>query len=73
MNVTDDSDKTGDELLILSDVLRYNDAYRVMCGVYGDHNNKLPPNFGKLYPEIIDKYFSDIDAIPDPIRSKLGI
>ena len=71
--MTDDSDKTGSELLILSDVVRNNDAYRVMCGIYGDVNSKLPANFGQLYPEIVAKYFSNVEDIPDSIKSKLGM
>ena len=73
LNVTGESDKTGNELLILSDMIRYNDTYRVMCGIYGDTNNNLPTNFGKQYPNIVAKYFSDVSIIPDAIKLKLGL
>lgn len=73
--VTDDSNKTGDKLLVLSDVMRYSDAYRVLKHCYGDntYQHKLPANFAKDNPHIIDKYFSDINAIPDRIKEELGL
>ena len=73
VNVTRESDKTGEQLLVLSDVVRYNDTYRVMCGIYGDTENNLPQNFAKKYPDIIAKYFLNVNDIPDPIKVKLGI
>ena len=44
-----------------------------MCSVHGDHNNRLPKDFGKMHPEIVEKYFSSIDDLPDVIQSELGI
>ena len=73
MNVTHESDKTGEQLLVLSDMVHYNDTYHVMCGIYGDMENNLPPNFGKKYPYIISKYFSNVDDIPAIITAKLGL
>jgi hypothetical protein len=42
---------------------------------YGDNSlqHKLEPEFGKKYPEIVKKYFSNIDDIPDRIRQELGV
>ena len=73
--VTEDSNKTGEELIVLSDLIRYNDAYRILAVCYGDNTfeHKLEPDFGKKYPDIINKYFSNVDEIPDRIREQLGL
>ena len=60
-------------MLVLSDMIRYNDTYRVLCGIYGDDSNNLPADFGTKYPHIIAKYFSDVNAVPDVIKAKLGL
>ena len=71
----EESNKTGSELIVLSDLIRYSDAYRILKTCYGDDTleHKLEPDFGKKYPEIIKKYFSDVEQIPDRIREALGL
>ena len=73
--VTDASNKTGDELLVLSDIIRYSDAYRVLKSCYGDetYQHNLEPDFAKNNPDIINKYFSNVYALPDCIREELGL
>ena len=73
--VTELSNKTGDELMVISDLIRYSDAYRILKISYGDPSveHKLEPDFAKNNPDIIAKYFSDIDAIPDCIREELDL
>ena len=73
--VSDASNKTGKELLVLSDLIRYSDAYRILKHSYGkpDFPHDLEQDFGKKYPDIIAKYFSNVDEIPDNIREELGI
>ena len=73
--VTERSNKTGEKLLILSDLIRYSDAYRILKVCYGDdsYNHKLEADFGKKYPDIINKYFSNIEEIPDRIKQELGL
>ena len=74
-SVTPETNKTGEKLLVLSDIIRYSDAHRILKSLYGDgtYQHKLEENFGKKYPEIIRKYFSNIDEIPDRIREDLGL
>ena len=73
--VTAETNKTGKELLVLSDLIRYSDAHRILKSCYGDntYEHKLEEGFGKKYPEIIKKYFSNVDDIPDRIREDLGL
>jgi hypothetical protein len=73
--VSECSNKTGKELIVLSDLIRYSDAYRILAVCYGDGSSehKLEPDFGKKYPEIVKKYFSNIDNIPDLIHQKLRV
>jgi len=73
--VTAESNKTGNKLCVLSDVICYNDAFRILKLCYGDETlrHKLEDNFGKKYPHVVRKYFSAIDDIPDHIRKELGL
>lgn len=73
--VTDASNKTGEKLLVLSDIIRYSDAFRILKNCYGDETYKhnLDSDFAKNNPDIIKKYFSDINAIPDRIRDELHL
>lgn len=73
--VTEESNNTGSELIVLSDLIRYSDAYRILKTCYGDDTfqHNLEPDFGKKYPEIIKKYFSNIAEIPDRIKEELGL
>jgi len=73
--VTSNSNKTGDKLLVLSDVIRYSDAYRILKSCYGDdtYQHNLEPDFGKKYPDVVSKYFSDVKQLPDRIREELGL
>ena len=73
--VTEASNRTGDKLLVVSDLIRYADAYRILRACYGDeqNKNKLEEGFGKKYPGIISKYFSNVNEIPDRIKQELGL
>ena len=73
--ITDASDKTGKKLLVLSNVIRYVDAFCVLKHLYGDSSlrHKLEAHFGKKYPNVVAKYFSSVDDIPDYIKTELGI
>ena len=73
--VTKLSNKTGDNLLVLSDLVRYSDAFRILKYSYGDptYQHTLEPNFAINNPDIIDNYFSNVDEIPDHIREELGL
>ena len=68
------SDKTGSQLIVLSDVMRYSDAFRILTHCYGDatQRHRLERNFGPKYPSVIAKYFSDTDELPDYIARQLG-
>ena len=72
--INDESDKTGKKLLVLSDVIRYADAFRILKHLYGDNSyrHKLETDFAKKYPNVVRKYFRNIDDIPDYIRMELG-
>ena len=61
--------------MVVSDLIRYYNAYRILKISYGDptYKHELEPNFAKNNPDIIARYFSDIDAIPDHIREELGL
>ena len=74
-DVTDASDKTGSKLLVVSDVIRYADAFRILKLLYGDntYRRNLEPEFGKKYPHIVAKYFSNVDDIPNYIKTELGL
>ena len=73
--VTEESNKTGCKLLVLSDVMMYSDAFCILTCMYGDksHRHKLPHDFGKKYPHVISKFFSNIDDLPSYIVSELGL
>ena len=73
--VSNSSNKTGHELLVLSDLIQYSDAYRILKTCYGEAKfpHDLEKDFGKKYPDIIAKYFSNINKIPDHIRQELGL
>ena len=73
--VSQSTNKTGPKLLVLSDLIRYSDAYRILKVCYGDdsYNHNLESDFGKKYPDIIKKYFSNIQEIPDRIKEDLGL
>lgn len=69
------SNKTGPKLLVLSDVIRFADAFRILKHLYGDNTYKhnLEDNFGKKYPNVISKYFSNTDELPNYIKTELGL
>lgn len=73
--ISESNNKTGKELMVLSDIIRYSDAYRILAVCYGDTtpDHKLEPDFGKKYPEVIQKYFSNIEDIPERIQQALGL
>ena len=73
--VTEESNKTGSNLLVLSDVMTYSDAFRILTFMYGDktHRHNLPHDFGKNYPHVISNFFSNIDDVPSYIVSELGL
>ena len=73
--VTKLSNKTSDNLLVLSDVVRYSDALRILKYSYGDptYQHTLEPNFALNNPDIMDNYFTNLDEIPDHIREELGL
>ena len=73
--ITDASNKTGNRLLVLGDVVRYVDTFRMLKLLYGDNSlrHKLEDNFGKKYPNVVSKYFSDTSDLPDYIKNELGI
>ena len=73
--VSESTNKTGEKLLVLGDLIRYSDAYRILKVCYGDdsYNHNLESDFGKKYPDIIKKYFSNIEDIPDRIKEDLGL
>ena len=73
--VTDTSNKTGSKLLVLSDMIRFADAFCILKHLYGDntYRHNLEDGFGKKHPDVIKKYFSNIDEIPDYIKTELGI
>lgn len=73
--ITKLSNKTDKNLPALSDIIRYNDAYRVLKFCYGDesHQHTLPQDFGKDNPDILEKYFSNIDEMPDRIKEDLDL
>ena len=73
--VTDESNKTRTKLLVLSDMIRYADTFRILKHLYGDdtYRHNLEPDFAKKYPTVINKYFSNVDDVPDYIRNELGL
>ena len=73
--VTPLSNKTGDNLAVLSDLVRYSDAFRILKYSYGDptYQHTLEPNFAINNPDIIDNYFRNVDEIPDHIHEELGL
>ena len=72
--VTHETNKTGSSLLALSDVMRYSDAFRILTHCYGDKTDRhrLENNFGPKYPDVIAKYFSNVDELPNYIAKQLG-
>ena len=73
--ITENSNKTGSKLLVLGDVIRFADAFRILKHVYGDdtYRHNLEDDFGQKYPEIVKKYFSNLDELPDYIKTELGV
>ena len=73
--VVDATNATGDDLMVLSDIIRFSDAFCILKVTYGDGTPKhsLEPDFGKKYPDIVQKYFRNTDELPDRIKKELGL
>jgi hypothetical protein len=71
--ITDSSDKTGENLGVIGDVARYSDTYRILKRRYAGPglSQSLEKNFAKNNPQIISKYFSNLDELPDEVLTAL--
>lgn len=72
--ITDSSDKTGANLGVIGDVARYSDTYRILKRRYAGPglSQSLENDFAKKNPQIISKYFSSLDALPDEVLGALS-